>query len=156
MFLLLFCLWVVFNGRLTWEIAAFGVVIAGAVTWFGCKYLGYSPKAALRAVRRLPMALRYLATLVKEIVKSNLAITRIVYGRRAVRPRLVSFTTPVRSNARRALLADSITVTPGTITVHCEDGRMTVHCLDGQFSEGVEDCVFQRMLEKAEREVEAE
>ena len=42
MLLLFFLAWVIFNGRLTLEIALFGVVIAGAMFAFVCKFMGYS------------------------------------------------------------------------------------------------------------------
>ena len=151
MFLLFFALWVVFNGRLTWEIAAFGAVIAAAVSLFCWRFLDYSPRRTLMLARRIPALVKYLGVLVGEIVKSNLALVRIVYSRRTVKPRLVSFTTPLKQPLDRTLLSDSITLTPGTITVTSEDDRMTVHCLDTEFSEGVEDCVFQRMLVKTEQ-----
>lgn len=44
MFFVFFLLWVAFNGRLTWEIAAFGAVLSGVLYAFCCAFLGYSPK----------------------------------------------------------------------------------------------------------------
>ena len=52
------------------------------------------------------------------------------------------------------LLANSITLTPGTITVSVEDDRFCVHCLDKELAEGMEDSVFVKLLEEME-EVEA-
>ena len=39
MFVLFFLIWIIFNGQLTSEIAAFGVVIAGVMYWFLCRFL---------------------------------------------------------------------------------------------------------------------
>ena len=44
MFLVFFIFWVVLNGKINGEIAAFGVVIALAVFLFCCKFLEYSVK----------------------------------------------------------------------------------------------------------------
>ena len=44
MFIAYFLLFVLFNGKLTLEIALFGVVFAAALYAFSCKYLGYSFK----------------------------------------------------------------------------------------------------------------
>ena len=153
MFVAFLILWVVFNGRLTWEIVVFGAAISATLTFFCYRFLDMSPRKELRFLRRLPGLLAYAFTLLKEIVKSNAALIRIVYHqKREIKPQLVSFDTPLKGRADRALLADSITLTPGTITALCEDGRMTVHCLDATFSEGIDDCVFQRLLLKAEKE----
>ncbi len=147
MLIVFFLLWVVFNGRLTWEIAAFGAVLSGALYAFCCAFLDYSPKKDLAAARRVPKMLLYAALLLWEILKANFALTRIVLNRKIeVKPKLVTFKTPLTGPIAKSVLADSITVTPGTITVHCEGDELTVHCLDESFMEGVGDTPFQRRL----------
>ena len=147
MFLVLFLLWVVFNGKLNWEIAIFGVVLSAAVYAFSCAFLEYSPKKDLAAVKKIPRVLKYLWLLVCEIIKSNRALIAIVYSRKAkeIKPQLVTFKTPLKG-AAKSVLADSITVTPGTISVHCEGDKLTVHALDKVFAQGIEDTDFQKQL----------
>ena len=146
MFVVFFALWVVFNGKLNAEIAIFGVVLSAVVYLFSCKFLGYSFKTDKALLRLIPSMLRYLWLLVREIVKSNLALIRIVYSRKAeVKPQLVTFRTPVKG-AYKSVLADCITVTPGTISVTSEDDKLTVHALDESFAEGIEDTDFQKQL----------
>ena len=88
----------------------------------------------------------YFLLLIWEILKSNFALIRIVYSRQEIKPQLVTFHTPLKSPALQSVLADSITVTPGTITVMVDNGEMTVHCLDERFADGIEDLKFQRLL----------
>ena len=157
MFLILFLLWVVFNGKLNLEIALFGVVLSGAVYAFCCAFLGYSPKKDLAAVKLLPRVLKYLGLLMREIIKSNLALISIIYSRKAkeVQPQLVTFQTPLKG-AAKSVLADCITVTPGTISVFSEGDTLTVHALDKAFADGIEDTDFQKQLlamQKKEEEV---
>ena len=64
--------------------------------------------------------------------------------------RLEGETLLVRGCGGRAVLANSITLTAGTITVETVDGRFCVHALDRSLAEGIEDCEFQRRLEKLE------
>ena len=45
-------------------------------------------------------------------------------------------------------MANSITLTPGTITVAIEGNEFVVHCLDKSFAEGIEDSVFVKLLQK--------
>ena len=136
MYLVFFALWIVFNGRFTWEIAAFGAVVSAAVYLFSVKFLGYSPKKELKAVRMLPQIGRYLW----------LVVINIIYGEAdEIKPQLVTFKTPLKG-AYKSILADCITVTPGTISVVSEDDRLTVHALDQSFAEGIEDTEFQKQL----------
>lgn len=142
-----FAFWVILNGRITWEIAAFGVVLSAALYYFCVKFLDYDPRSEWRAVRCLPGMAGYLWLLVKEIFKANMSLIPIVYTHKAqVKPKLITFHTPLKGHTLQSLLADSITVTPGTITVQVEDGDMTIHCLDDCFAQGIEDTPFQRHL----------
>ena len=146
MFVVFFALWVVFNGKLNVEIAIFGVVLTAAVYAFSCKFLGYSFQNDRKLFKLIPAALRYVWLLICEIVKSNLALIRIVYSRKIeVKPQLVTFRTPLKG-AYKSILADCITVTPGTITVISEDDKLTVHALDQSFAEGIEETEFQKQL----------
>lgn len=152
MFLILFALWVVFNGKINLEIALFGLVLSAVVYAFSCAFLGYSPKKDLAAAKKLGSVARYLWLVLTEIVKSNLALTRVVYSLDVeVKPQLVTFSTPLKG-VYKSVLANSITVTPGTISVHSEDDKLTVHCLDSSFAEGIEDTEFQKQLLKMQEE----
>ncbi|NLO85214.1 MAG: Na+/H+ antiporter subunit E [Clostridiales bacterium] len=147
MFFVFFLLWVIFNSRLTLEIAIFGIVFSGALYAFCCAFLDYSPKKDLAAVKRIPKMFRYVGLLLSEIVKSNVALIQIVLNRKIeVKPQLVKFTTPVTGPVAQNILADSITLTPGTITVLSEGNELTVHCLDERFMDGIDDTPFQQML----------
>ena len=64
------------------------------------------------------------------------------------------WTSTLHASWKEELLANSITLTPGTITVSVEDDRFCVHCLDKELAEGMEDSVFVKLLEEME-EVEA-
>ena len=151
MFLLFFVLWIIFNGRVTLEICLFGAVISAALYWFTCKVIGYNPRYDLNAVVLLWDLLRYGATLLWEILKANAQVMKIVLSPKAIiEPKLVLFSTPLNTEAARVALANSITMTPGTITVSLDDDQVLVHCLDTSFSQGVEDLTFQKQLLKME------
>lgn len=151
MYLLIFGLWLLLNGKITLEICLFGVgltVLLGVL----CKALfGYTPKKELRIYKKLPLFAAYLAVLVWEILKANIAMLRYVWGRKKkIAPVLVTFQTSLHSEFARFMLANSITLTPGTITVETRDNIFTVHCLCPNMIEGIETGTFVRLLKKLE------
>lgn len=151
MFVLFFLVWVIFNGQLTAEIAAFGVVIAGVMYLFLCKFLSYSPRCDLFLLRKSPLLIQYIFTLVIEIIKANLTVFRLIYtAEYELEPAIVHFQTDLRSTFARVLLANSITLTPGTITVSLQDNEYMVHCLDKELAEGIASSVFVELLRKIE------
>ena len=151
MYFVFLALWIVLNGKVTVEIISFGLVIAAALYWFICKFMDYSPKKELWALKKLPLILQYFYYLVKEIVIANFATIRLLLSSNyVIEPTLVHFKTTFKTDTAKFLLANSITLTPGTITVSIEDNCFTVHCLDKSFAEGIESSVFVKLLEKME------
>ena len=151
LFLALFILWVVLNGRITLEICLFGVVISAALCLFSRKYLGYGQTHHAHPFRFAGLLIEYLLILIVEIIKANVAVVRIGFARKLnFDPVLVYFTTDLKKDTSRVILANSITLTPGTITVILHDGQYCVHCLDRSLAKGIDSSVFVRLLEKME------
>lgn len=151
MYAIFLILWIIFNGQFTWEIFFIGAVISALLYWFVCKFLDYSPKKDLRAFCNIGRAAHYAATLIWEIIKANIkVIFYIMTSKYEVEPELVRFRTDLKQTASRAVLANSITLTPGTITVSLEGNEYLVHCLDKDLAEGMEDSTFVRQLRNIE------
>ena len=154
MAVLFFALFVILNGKITWEIVIFGVVISALLYWFCVKFLDYSPRRELQMLRIIPRGFRYAWTLLKEIIKSNLALLPFLYSRRKPEPKLVSFHSPLKSPGARCILANSITMTPGTITeLMQEDGEMIIHCLDQSLAADIDTLDFQTQLLEMEKAI---
>jgi multicomponent Na+:H+ antiporter subunit E len=146
-----FLLWIIFNGRVTTEIVIFGIVIAAAMYWFVCKYMDVSPKRELYYLKKGGYLIQYLFVLLAEIVKANFATLKLVCSSNVVNdPVLVIFDMDFKSETSKFMLANAITLTPGTITVSVEGNRFTVHCLDKSFAEGINTSVFVDILHKIE------
>lgn len=82
-----------------------------------------------------PLGLRlrpvsYSAWLAKEVIKSNIQVTRLIIDRRLpIRPRLILVRTIQRTPLGRVILANSITLTPGTVSVDMRGEQIWVHAL---------------------------
>lgn len=153
MLLLFFLAWIIFNGRVTLEIVLFGIAISLAVFAFVCKFMDFSLQRERNFYRRLPQYLRYGYVLIREIISANLVVCRMILTRKeTMEPVIVRVHTNLKTETARVMLANSITLTPGTITVSMTDRELLVHCLDKSLSEGMEDSVFVKLLEKMEEE----
>ena len=118
MYLLFLLFWILLNGKLNVEILVFGIFISLAIYAFCWKFLGYSPKKDLVFARILIYAIEYAFLLIAEIIKANISVLKEIYTEKTeVEPCIVQFTSPFESEILNVILADSITLTPGTITV---------------------------------------
>jgi multicomponent Na+:H+ antiporter subunit E len=82
--------------------------------------------------------LSYWGWLLKEIVKSAWDVSRIIiHPRLPISPTMVSFRPTQHSSVGLVIHANSITLTPGTITFEAEPHRFVVHALTRGGAEGV-------------------
>jgi len=79
-----------------------------------------------------PRLFLYLLWLLREVVKANLQVLRVVlHPRLPIDPVLVRFRTHLTTDLAKTILANSITLTPGTITVQVSGDEFLVHSLLG-------------------------
>ena len=153
MSLVYFLLWLIFNGRITFEIIAAGAFISFMLDVFIRKVLrlNLTARNLFMAVKILPHIVVYVVVLLAEIIRSNLAITKLVLSPHIdVEPCLVKFRTGLKTDVARVALANSITLTPGTITVSLEGDNLLVHALNRDIADGLEGSMFERLLSRME------
>ena len=143
-----FIIWIILNGRVTPELVIFGIVIAAAVTYFAYIVTGYIPEHDIRLIKNLPLLLFYMLNLVWEIIKAALSVVLLVFHAEDPDPVIIEFHSGLKSNLQNVLLANSITLTPGTITVFQDKDYFVVHCLRREYAEGMEESSFVKLLRR--------
>jgi multicomponent Na+:H+ antiporter subunit E len=93
----------------------------------------------------------YLFWLVIEIVKSNIdVVMRVWKGEEAISPTVFKVKASQKSDVCRVLYANSITMTPGTITLDIDGDTFEVHALSGDGKAGVMTGEMDRQVSKLE------
>lgn len=149
MAILLFLLWIIWNGKVNVEILLFGVALTALALLFAVRVLGYSIESERRFWRNFPLFLRYAAVLIVEILRSAAAVgaLALMSGKRPD-PVIVEFHSGLSTDFQNVLLANSITLTPGTFTLFQEGDHFMVHCLRREFADGMGDSRFIELLRK--------
>ena len=82
--------------------------------------------------------LSYWIWLGKEIFNSNIAVAKVVLSPRLdISPRMIEFKSSQKTELGLVIFANSITLTPGTVSVDIEDDKIIVHALNAELAEGV-------------------
>jgi multicomponent Na+:H+ antiporter subunit E len=98
-----------------------------------------------------PRALLYWPWLLKEIVLANIDVGKAILGWRVpVAPTVFQVRASQRSELGRVIYANSITLTPGTVTIAVDDDRLTVHALTPGAVEGLEGGEMDRRVSRIE------
>ena len=137
-FVLLFLNWVVFSGKFDAFHLGLGVVSCFVVTWLShdLLYLDRS-KGLLSRVREAWRFICYLPWLTWEVVLANIHVFKLAMtgkGYVQMSPRVVTFKTKLKTDFAKFVLANSITLTPGTITMLIRGDVFHIHVMS-QFLE---------------------
>ncbi|MEL6324263.1 MAG: Na+/H+ antiporter subunit E [Pseudomonadota bacterium] len=100
----------------------------------------------------LPRIALYMPWLVGEIIKANISVIRAcLRADLDINPTLVKVKTTCESDTAKALFANSITLTPGTVTIQVERDRLLVHAL---YEELADPASFDDMDRRSRRAVD--
>ena len=127
---LLFFLWVLLSGRSDPWLIIMGILSSIGIAWL------HGGKAEEEAPT-IPVLrfLLYLPWLFYRILISNLHVAFVIlHPKMPIDPIMIRYQTRLRNPAAVTLLANSITLTPGTITTDTAPGELTVHSLDTESS----------------------
>jgi multicomponent Na+:H+ antiporter subunit E len=146
-FVLLFALWLVLSGFFDAFHLTLGLVCCGLVTWWSGDLLFEDRGVTLgRLVRRAIGLCGYLLWLGWQIVLSNLHLMRLSLGdMKDVSPRIVKFRTGLQTDFGKFMLANSITITPGTITLKIVGDVFYVHAVSAAAADGLDGSMERRI-----------
>ena len=123
-------LWVLLTASLRADELAAGLLVALAVTVVSGPRLAVLEGVRFEAAAPLHLA-RYLGHFLLALVRSNLDVARRVLAPSLpLRPAVVEVSTALRSPLGKLVLANSITLTPGTLTIDVQGDRLLVHWID--------------------------
>ena len=146
---LLFVFWLLLSASFDVAHVVAGAFFAGVVMWLN------PPRAAWDRKLSWLAALGYLPWLTGRILKSGLHVSRIILSPTLpISPKLIRHKTKFKSDGELVVLGNSITLTPGTITVEVAPGELVVHAIDEASSadlvDGVLDARVGRMFSARE------
>lgn len=77
----------------------------------------------------------YIPVFIKEMIVANFHIAAIVLNPKLpINPHIVKGRMKLESPGARMLLANSITLTPGTLSIDMKDNEIEIHCVDGNLT----------------------
>jgi multicomponent Na+:H+ antiporter subunit E len=130
LWLTLMLIWVIANGTLALDSLIAGLVISAAIALAFASFarvysvIRWSPKVIF-------YYLLYLGVFLIELAKANLNVMRLVFSPRIeIQPGIVEIKTELKSPIGRLALANSITLTPGTLVVDIKDDSLFIHWIN--------------------------
>jgi multicomponent Na+:H+ antiporter subunit E len=139
-FALLFLVWVVFSGFFDLFHLTLGVISCALITWISSDLLFEDRTSPLR--RRLLQLVRmtqYTGWLLWQIVLANVFLLRLAFGPRdRLQPQIVRYECGLKSDFEKFLLANSFTLTPGTVTFKILGSTYYIHAINDEAAAGLD------------------
>jgi multicomponent Na+:H+ antiporter subunit E len=130
LFILIFLLWMMLSARLDPAEIITGLVVAALVTLASQPHLALFSGLRLSPSAILPF-LTYLGVFIAALIRANLDMARRVLSPSLpLCPGVIEVKTELKSSLGRLILANSITLTPGTLTVDLQGDRILIHWID--------------------------
>lgn len=127
--LVLFGLWLLLSGFFTAFLLALGVLSCALVLWLAVRMRVLDIEGQPLHLSILP-CIAYIPWLIKEIAKANIDVARCILSPSLpIKPRIIVVPSTQRSAMTRSIYANSITLTPGTVSIDVSDDAITVHAL---------------------------
>jgi len=141
-FLIMLVLWILLSGKFDVFHLSLGVISCALVSYFSSDLLFPNPDLALgKLIRTWLRFIPYIPWLLYQILRANLHVLYLAFHPRMMElidPQIIKFKTCLQSDLSRLTFANSITLTPGTITIYVSsDGYFRVHAIDAQSGEGL-------------------
>ncbi len=149
----MFAFWILLSGEFTFILITSGVIASLIVAYLSHDIFIGKPDLKTETGRVFRF-LRYLPWLLWQIILCNVEIAYLVLNPKSlVDPQLVRFKNDLKTDLGIVTLANSITLTPGTVTVEANEEEFVIHAIWQKSAEGIIDGEMQRKVKKIEGDV---
>lgn len=138
-FLIMFGFWILLSGKFDLFHLILGVISSAIVSFISADVFMYSPESRNK-LKTASRFLLYVPWLIYQIMLSTLHVAYLALHPRMkeqIDPTIVTFKTTLKTDIAKVALANSITLTPGTITVRIEDQVFHVHAISRKAAAGL-------------------
>lgn len=151
LFVLLMGLWLLSSGHYTPLIIGFGVGSCAGVSILAWR-LGVADREGM-PIHLLGRAVTYVPWIAWQVIKSNVDVAiRILKPKVDISPRVFEVETSQKTDLGRVLYANSITLTPGTVSIRVHGDRITVHTIANEVAESLLEGFMDRRVTRFEGE----
>ena len=143
LFIILFGFWLLMSGYYTPLILSLGVI-----SCILCVYLTIKGKFLdneTLPIYFFPRLIQYTLWLIKEILKSNIQTAKVILMK-SEEPELFSVKATQKTNEGKVTYANSITLTPGTVTTQIKNDTFEIHALTKEFGDDVRSSEMDKMV----------
>ena len=151
LFILLFLIWLLLSGIYTGLLLGLGALSCLVVVAVCRRMKIVDPEG--HPIHLVIGMMRYMPWFLWEVTKANIdVVRRILHPRLPIAPRVIRVEASQKTHLGQVIYANSITLTPGTVSVETDEGTIDVHALTRESAEDVRSGDMDRRVTDMEGE----
>jgi multicomponent Na+:H+ antiporter subunit E len=149
LWLVVFALWLLLSGHYVPLLLTFGVLSSALIVWIAARLDVIDHES-------IPLQIKltyvwYLAWLGREITKSNIDVAKLILNPALpISPVMVRVPATQRTDVGKVIYANSITLTPGTVSIEVEPNEILVHAITREAADGLASGDMDRRIDEIE------
>ncbi|UMZ74585.1 Na+/H+ antiporter subunit E [Natranaerofaba carboxydovora] len=128
-----------------------GILFSASLTYIWRKNLFKSKKKTKFGFKQIFLFAFYIFSLILNIVKANINVAKIVLSpKMPIEPGIVVVKSILQNDLSKVFYSNSITLTPGTLTVDSDGDKLIIHALTKENAYGVSDWYMENLMKNIE------
>ena len=148
---LLFLFWLVLSPGMGLQTISLGLILSGLVVYYSKEILFSELEMPLYKMTHFLNMLHFIVVLVKEIFKANIDVAKIVLDpKMPIQPHFIKVPMMLKNDMNKVIFGNSVTLTPGTLTVDIRDDGFIIHALTEEAAEAMDNSFIEQWMQKQE------
>ena len=127
LFIILFLTWIALTSGFNWQELVTGFILSLGLSLYLSRSYAKLGFPAI-TIKRIWYFIVFLIVLFVEVIKANFDVAyRIIHPKLPIKPGIVVIKTELKQDFAKMMLANSITLTPGTFTLDIIGDRLLIH-----------------------------
>jgi len=150
-FILLFGFWLILSPGVTFQTILLGGAVSLLVVYYSKDILFTTDEMPLYRFRHLVNMVRFIGILLVEIIKANIDVAKIVLNpKMPIRPQFIRVPMMLKNDMNKVIYGNSVTLTPGTLTVDIDETGFIIHALTDEAAEAMTDSFIETWVVRQE------
>ncbi len=129
--IIFFIIWIALVGTIRWDELVTGAAVSIILAIFTAHIFTTEGLSNLSPKKVICGIIYFFPYLIWQMIKANLDVAyRVIHPKRPINPGIVKVKTKMHSDLAKTIVANSITLTPGTFTLDVRGDEMYIHWID--------------------------
>jgi len=149
--LLLFAFWLILSPAVSLQSVLIGIIVSVLVVLYSQDVVFSEEEVTIYSLGKLKIFIVYMFTLLAEIVKANIDVAKVVLSpSMPISPSFIKVHAVFKNDFNKVIYANSVTLTPGTLTVDVRGDEYVIHALTDAAAAGMDNSILEQYVKKLE------